>query len=829
MGKARGGGQKQRVADYFLSIHTGICSGPVDAIKRIFIAEKVAWEGNQTVGGTININRPDLFGGPQKEGGVVGNVHYLPGNSDQLLPHTLASRIGGTPSEVPAYRGICSLWFTGAQDGSGGFGFEDWGVQTSYGGFKWSTNSPIIQSVWATVTRKPVGLDPAKALIGDQANPSHIIYECLTNKDWGMGGSTSAINTASFNTVADTLIAEAFGLSMMWTRQTEIENFINEVLDHIQAMLFVNPRDGLLTLKLLRDDYIEAECDVIDPDVATLGNYERKMWGETTNEIAVTWTNPENEQEETITIQDLSNVAIQGAPAQASRNYYGVRTKELAERLAARDLRQTGYPLALCEAKLDRRWWGILPGDVVRLEWPERELTNLFMRVRSVDYGKIGQGEITVSLMEDIFSLGKVRAYVPPGSQAPSVSETPRDIDNTLVLTYPAHWVAQSGLGNASAFDDTESVLGVFAWQNSNDTFGFDLLTEQVNTTGAPVFRNDGQKSLIGLANTTVALPVQVQSIIPSLPGAGGGITPQPGGWVIIGSTEGLHEICLVGPLTETGWTLYRGYLDTVPLSWAPGAPIRYVASPLLTVDTLNTRAVGEVADYKLLSKTSLGVLAESAATVRSGTATNRMHRPLRPGNVTINGTAVGGSVNVSAVTNITLAWATRNRLLQEVSAPLWTAGAETPEYLQRTIVRVREMGGTLIREYNHLWTENGLVLPKAWFAKWASVRVQVMSERDGLESLYFSEFTVNGLANNPAAADPPAAPGVPPAPSPVVAPTDAEWDVVGGFVGDPDGTRFPRIDLVGSTSADVESVLIRYRKVGTTDWLDAGQFDVDQ
>jgi hypothetical protein len=829
MGKSRGGSAKQRVADYFLSIHFGICSGPINAIKKIWISEKVAWEGNQTDTGIININRPDLFGGPQKEGGPVGNVHAMFGKGDQLLETSLAGRIGGSPTTVPAYRGVGSLWFTGYQSASSGYGIEDFGEVTSYGGFKWGSNSPVIQSVWATVTRTPIGLNPATAMIGDNANPSHMVYECLTNSDWGMGSPSSGLNVAAFEAAATTLFNENFGLSMMWTRQTEIENFVNEILDHIQAMVFVNPADGLLTIKLLRDDYNPETVREINPENAKLGSYERKMWGETTNEIVVTWTNPENEQEETLTLQDLSNVSIQGAPAQGSRNYYGVRNKELAERLAARDLRQSAYPLAIAEAKLDRRWWGILPGDVVRLEWPERQITDLYMRVRGADYGKIGSGEITVNLMEDIFSLNKVRAYVPPVSQAPSVSEVPRDIDNSLVINYPAHWVSRAGLGNPSDYDSTESVVGVLAYQNSTDTYGFDLLSEQVDTTGATVFRNDGQKSLVGRSTLSASLGRAPTSFIDSLPPAGVGIVPETGGWVVLGSVEGTQEICLVGPLMASGWTLYRGMLDTIPRAWASGTEIRYLPSPLLTVDGLNIRAVGEVVDYKLLAKTSLGVLSEGAATVRSGTATQRMHRPLRPADTDINGVSIGGTVNVSAATNISTTWSTRNRLLEEVTVPMWEAGPETPEYRQRTIVRVLTTGGALIREYNHLWTENGYTIPKVWYANYASVLVRISSERDGLESLQYSEFTITGLANDSGAAPPPTAPPATTAPSPVVTPDPDDWDVVGGFIGLAGGTRLPRLDLIGNTTlTEVESAVIRYRKVGDSEYINGPEFKID-
>ena len=823
MGKRRGGA-KQRVADYFLSIHFGICSGPINAIKKIWISEKVAWEGNLTDTGVININRPDLFGGPQKEGGPVGNVHALFGKGDQLLEDSLASRIGGTPTSVPGYRGMGSLWFTGYQSASSGYGIEDFGEVTSYGGFKWGSNSPVIQSVWATVSRTPIGLNPATAMIGDNANPSHMIYECLSNSDWGMGAPSVAFNVASFEAAATTLFNENFGLSMMWTRQTEIENFVNEILDHIQAMVFVNPADGLLTIKLLRDDYDPETVREVNPDNAKLGNYERKMWGETTNEIVVTWTNPENEQEETLTLQDLSNVAIQGSPAQGSRNYYGVRNKELAERLAARDLRQTAYPLAIAEAKLDRRWWGILPGDVVRLEWPERNITGLYMRVRGADYGKIGSGEITVNLKEDIISLNKVRAYVPPASQAPSVSEAPRDIDNALLINYPAHWISVASLGNPSDYDSTESVVGVLAYQNSTDTYGFDLLTEQVDTTGTTVFRNDGQKSLVGLSTLSASLGRSVLSYLPSLPPAGVGVVPQAGGWVIIGTTETSQEICLVGPLTASGWTIYRGMLDTIPRAWASGTEIRYLPSPLLTVDGLNVRAPGEIVDYKLLTKTSLGVLSEAAASVRSGTASQRMHRPLRPANVVINGVAIGGTVNVSAATDIAINWSTRNRLVEEVTAPMWDAGSETPEYRQRTIVRVLTTGGALIREYNHLWTENGYTIPKVWYANYASVIIRIFSERNAIESLQYSEFTITGLANDSGAVPPPDVPEPEEPESPTLPPSPTGFSLEGGVIGLPDGGKLPGLSVIGDPGdADADHGLIRYRILsGTTSiWYD--------
>jgi hypothetical protein len=174
-----------------------------------------------------------------------------------------------------------------------------------------------------------VGLDR-----GDRLRPrrqpvyAHIIYDgALTEHRLGHGhGLTDIlIDVDSFEDAGVVLYNEPLGLSMIWTRQSSIQDFIQEVLDHIQAALFVDPQTGLLTLKLIRGDYDVGTLPTIDPSNATLTNFGRKLWGEIVNEISVTWTNPDNEQDETVTVHDLASITTQGGIISDSRNYYGVR------------------------------------------------------------------------------------------------------------------------------------------------------------------------------------------------------------------------------------------------------------------------------------------------------------------------------------------------------------------------------------------------------------------------------------------------------------------------------------------------------------------------
>lgn len=112
---------KMSVVEYSMSVHFGVCSGPVDSVKAIYIGEKKAWEGNQTTSGVISVDKHDLFGGIKKEGGIKGDIAVLLGTSTQVIPNALSSLFGRQPVEMPAYRGITSLFFKQKIDWDGTF------------------------------------------------------------------------------------------------------------------------------------------------------------------------------------------------------------------------------------------------------------------------------------------------------------------------------------------------------------------------------------------------------------------------------------------------------------------------------------------------------------------------------------------------------------------------------------------------------------------------------------------------------------------------------------------------------------------------------------
>lgn len=102
-----GGSSKKATVGYkySLGMHMILCHGPVDKITRIRIGGKEAWLGNRR-NGRITINKPTMFGGESREGGVQGEIDFETGESTQGKNDYLAARLGDM---IPNFRGVVGV------------------------------------------------------------------------------------------------------------------------------------------------------------------------------------------------------------------------------------------------------------------------------------------------------------------------------------------------------------------------------------------------------------------------------------------------------------------------------------------------------------------------------------------------------------------------------------------------------------------------------------------------------------------------------------------------------------------------------------------------
>ena len=725
MGSSKKGGQKRRVVDYFMSMHYGICTGPVDELLGIKVKDKVAWEGNVTANTTLAIDRMQLFGGDEKEGGVRGNVDVLFGGPTQVLSNTIATKFGLTGATMPGYRGVMSLFFYGTTRG-----------------FLWCQNNPYLPPVAATVRRRPLGLANATGMIVrdgiTDANPAHIIYECYTNNDWSLGWPIANFNIAVWEAVAQTLFNEGFGMSLQWVTSTEVEKFIAEIQDHIQAVIYEEPSNGLLSIKLIRDDYLIENLFIVDPTNASLDKAERRALDDTVNEIIVTWTNPLNEKEETVTVQDLGNIASQGRIVSESRAYYGVRTQSLAMTLAKRDLRASSYPLFSCEASLNRTARQIVPGDVINLVWPELGILSMACRVMDIDYGKPGSGEILLTLIEDIFGLEEGDFSTPSGGSLwTDIPETALPLAVSDFLTAPYPILSSAGL-SGTAYPGV--YVGVLAREEQDAMSSFTLSTEYVLPNGTVEIRNYTGQLPTSVAATTVAMVAEAQS---SMTDVGlGSFTdddvPSAGTLLYVAGTgDAGSELMMVVSHVAGVWTLARGIYDTVPRVWPIGTLV-WSLSSVKAYDPI-VRSPGAPVSYWLRPVTLAGTLPLLSAAEEIFTPTERPHAPFRPTNIRVEGVAGFGTYRYSSEpVDVSVSWSNRNRTMEDTVALLWAEASVTGEVGQTSTVRVRTIAGALISQYPLIAGTTFDIPTVDWITTTDVIDVQVVSVRDGIESLQY-------------------------------------------------------------------------------------------
>lgn len=805
---------------YYMSLHMAMCYGPVDAMLEIRAGDRTAWKGAVTGSSTIGIDARDLFGGDKREGGIVGLLDVMMGESTQAPNTYLTNKIG---AGRPAYRGLFTTVFRGGSGGAipiGGFGsllMQYFGLVINKGGGLITSNNPYIKP-WAYQVRRikkgwygdncwypdkaPIliaglnsppkqtryiniagtasgigngvtisGLSPDDVVVftkpladagltwpawsawpsddattppppapghvwlnrfqvtnaegsnvelltsfyasSDEAalavqsvlplqvsgstsytvwiydpnpsdnrqgmsikaqiypgltamNPAHIVYECLTNPEWGMGYDAGIIDDASFRAAADTFFNEGLGLCIQWVKQDSIESFIQLVLDHAGANLVEDRRTLLWKLIPLRGDYDIETLPVFSdaPEagqgrIIDLERFERSSLPDATNELSVTYTDYKTGKDGSITVQNLAAVQGAGRVISQSRNYPGIPTPELALRTALRDLRALTSGLAKVQMAVDRSGYDLLPGSVFRWSWSPDGIESMVLRVVNIDYGSLTDGRVRLECVEDVFGLpattyGKVE---PVGWVEPDISAQP----SPAVLAFEAPYrelVQTIGRSEAQSLPQETGYVGAVAARAPGVNLSYQLYTR----TGTDDYADSGSgewtptgtlQADIGPTATSITL-----TAASDLEQVGLGET------AMLGSDEAA-EIVRVDGITDSTITIARGCLDTVPRSWPAGT--RFWGYDQYTASATTEYTDGETVDVKALTRTASDLLDETLAPGDSVVMASRAARPYPPGKLRITDTVASNVAYPSeCIGALTVSWAHRDRLLQD-------------------------------------------------------------------------------------------------------------------------------------------------------------------
>ncbi|MFO7920046.1 MAG: VWA domain-containing protein, partial [Nioella sp.] len=516
---------------------------------------------------------------------------------------------------------------------------------------------------------------------GPDMNPAHILRECLTNPDWGLGAQEADIG-ASFATAADTLFTEGFGLSLIWQRDSSIEAFMSDVLDHVDATLYVDHRTGLWELRLIRADYDPAAIPLFDEtSVVDWGTLKRPEPGDLINSVTLRYTDAGSNSTGAVTVTDTALVQQMGEVIATTVEYPGIRHQGLAVRVAERDLRSLSTPVLSGEIVLQRRADSLRPGDVIALDSLHRGLDHLPMRVSEIDRGDGRDNGIRVKITEDVFALGGTALVGGRMSGAAAIASRPRPMARRYVAE-ASYWQLVKDLGHTEAdarlAEDPDAAALVAAGNRPAP-----------DTLGAELFVDPGTGFAAEDAATLAPSALLAQDLGDDPTMRSVAVT----GWndiadVTIGTLAALGtELVRIDGVANDTLTLGRGCLDTVPLAHPAGTPVVILAQA--TIASVSEVSAGDTLAAKLLTTTGEGALPLGSAPTDSLHLAGRAIRPLPVGNARANG---GFTIDRAALLagDVTLSWAHRDRLSQ-TSAVLddYLAGDIGPEPGVRYAVEV--------------------------------------------------------------------------------------------------------------------------------------------
>lgn len=708
-----------KISTYYAGMHMVLCNGPIDYIGFIYVKETqinsipIIGSGlptDETTKGTPTyfVDLPELFGGLKREGGIRGILSFMFGyptqthnpylQSQQILPcahrgvvSVILNRMYlGTSYYLHQWRFLATRvnvrekglaqWYPekasplmpldmthsynylGSETEPQNFGLTSGMVYTGYYVIKGS-------SVWIVLDDTQLTSASGFNLVSNSAgvssggliNAVHVIRECFTDTEWGLGEAESSIDDGSFLSAATQCFNEGLGFAWLWDKSKPVDEFIAEVATHINAVVFRDRRTNKWKITLIRKVTDLISLPRITTDLVTKVNkLKRRQFHTLTSQVVLRYESNLTFKEATVRVSDPSLAARQGKERVTTLNFSGVATPEVAQVLAQRELKNLSTAIYTGSLTGARALANLNPGDAFVLEAFGALESDLVLRVVSIELGTILKEPVTIEFTEDTFeatrsvtSFGLSSRWSPPDSTA-------QPIVQRKVFETPYYAVAlEKGDAGAQAVPETSSFVRATAVSPT----GLAITSELWGTTGTPYT----YKSLIDFqfggqlysATSRTANVFSVKNLVD--------VDNLQVGSLLYLEEELLQVTAFDLTASAPTITVSRGVLDTVPETHP--ADSWFIAVGYTNGSDPTEYVVGESPKSRLLTRTPSETLALASAAEDTITLSGRMHRPYPPGDFKINGESWLASVDPTEA--LTFTWASRNRFQQTTASTL--------------------------------------------------------------------------------------------------------------------------------------------------------------
>ena len=689
----------------------GICHGPIDRIKTVWIDDKEVYTSStDNAGNSVLISKPKLWGGDHELGGFVAQCDIVKGNFwPTQTPNTY---LVSQESSIEAFSGKACFGIRGPS------GWED---DDYFSGYFAATpaESPIVRPIALEVVRLPnnLGVPSYKACGSDSldANPAEVAYEWITNTVFGGRLPASRVDLASFQAAAQTHFNEGLGCSLELNRDYDVESALDDISALADVAIHGSLQSGTIKYSPIRRTYSIPALQVLkhgdDSSVTTKSQYnvleieahELGTWKGTANDFRLEYQNRSNKyQVEKQVAQDQANRMIQGRTVTLNKQFRGVGLPATAALVATREMRAASFPRPPMVLYVNREAaWDTTagryaqPGDLRKLISYKYGWTKI-LRILEVGIGKEDDSRVRLSCVEDVF-----------GVSASSFASS-----SGAGFTYPLDPAAISTYAVQDApyllTQDADPRVLVFADKPNNAQIKYDVKVSTDNGDTYTEEASDADYAIKGTITEAVdrltAVKLTSLTFTPSnsfdatrLESA---TTTEIANdkanliyWSDTGEWGAVETITKNSDGTYTLGNIWRavGGLDSVPAPHSAGATVWFFTyGRALSLE----HAAASALKLKLISNAPGGDYAESSATAISHTTAARALKPLPVRGVTVNGSYTTETV---ASGDLTVAWATTNRTT-EGTVKLQTDAGVSAEASTEYEIKIYGETGTLLR-----------------------------------------------------------------------------------------------------------------------------------
>jgi hypothetical protein len=667
--------KKQTVGHhYFLDMHHILASNTISRFHRILIGDKLAWgtgsSGTQPNFGpsveprSLSIYQPFLFGGEDSEGGIAGGLKVYFGLEDQAPIGGVGVAGGGV-----AFLGITSVVLKFMNVGTSPYikywaydieaNFEP-GESDGEGGYSTEFLSPFAIRTLEFFDN----LESSKVNAWGDMNPIFLIYALIANEDFGLGYADSDIDRDAFKYAAEVLDNDGFGLSFQWMSEMSVEEFLKEIVRHLDAAIYVHPLTGLFTVKLMRYDYdINTLKHFDESNIVDINKYNRPAIGETCNEVTVTYIEGKTGKKRPVNRKDAALFDRQGYAVASTIDLPGVSNRQLADKICQSKLHSLGAPVAAVEIVTNRDAAEIGIGEVITWSWESLEVDHMVLRVLDITYGSSQNNAITLTCVQDIFSLDVYSLDNSIDEDWEIPSEVPQDIldDNVITMEAPYATIIPKGAPANYVPNPEDAVILMHLAIANAGTLGIELqsripLIEEEFTPEV----DEGDSTPYGyllypLKHTDTILYYSSFENIDSM---------KVKNYLLI---DGEFMRITKKQKNLNRIFVQRGLFDTRPRRHLAGSRIVGYSTAFAMVDDYDEEfyEVGDVVEYRFIPTTSQGPLDESEAEIRSVTCVGRQVLPYAPGLPKLNGGIDWDDIFYDLDPRMIFDWVTRGRLKQ--------------------------------------------------------------------------------------------------------------------------------------------------------------------